>query len=311
MVVVCLVGLVSIWVLPRSVWAVILPSALLAEPGPAVIQPSQAVAAVPTSTLRAVAQTLAMTPSQPVFISPLATLTSIEPPPAADPSSTPTGAPALTQEPVATQSPAESPPQMALSAVAETPVPTAALTATPTEISPEGALPEATETPVPTATPTETPTEMPVVAVTPTQAPPTATPIPTATLISTMTWTPVPTQIAPPTENPVPTAALQTMFVCGYERCRDQAEYGQLIFESEIEVWASSDPNDDQILYTLSHHDEVRVVNQVRVWDGPGGLWFELEEGGWMSDFWLTEERCTPENLQEYSFVDCLLGVYE
>jgi hypothetical protein len=100
------------------------------------------------------------------------------------------------------------------------------------------------------------------------------------------------------------------MFVCGYERCRDVDEYGELVFEDEIEVWASSDPNDDRILYTVSHHDEVRVVRQQRVWEGPGGLWLELEGGGWMSDFWLTEERCDPDNLESYSFADCLLGEY-
>ena len=100
------------------------------------------------------------------------------------------------------------------------------------------------------------------------------------------------------------------MFVCGYELCRDQAEYGELIFETEIEVWASSDPNDDQILYTVSHHDEVRVISQVRLWEGPGGLWYGLEGGGWMSDFYLTREHCTPDNLEFYSFADCVLGEY-
>jgi len=120
-----------------------------------------------------------------------------------------------------------------------------------------------------------------------------------------------PTLVVPPTETPAPGTAPQRMFVCGYERCRDQAEYGQLIFEAEIEVWGSSDPNDDQILYTVSHNDEVWVVNQQRIWDGPGGLWFELQGGGWMSDFWLTSERCTPDNLALYSFADCLLGEYE
>jgi len=103
---------------------------------------------------------------------------------------------------------------------------------------------------------------------------------------------------------------MQTMYVCGYERCRDAEEYGELIFETGIEVWASSDPNDDRILYTVSHGQEVRVVRQERVWEGPGGLWLELESGGWMSDFWLTAERCTPANLASYSFTDCLLGEY-
>jgi hypothetical protein len=101
------------------------------------------------------------------------------------------------------------------------------------------------------------------------------------------------------------------MYVCGYERCRDADEYGALIFETGIEVWASSDPDDDRVLYTVSHLDEVRTVSQVRIWEGPGGLWFALEGGGWVSEFYLTEERCTPDNLELFSFADCMLGEYE
>jgi hypothetical protein len=46
------------------------------------------------------------------------------------------------------------------------------------------------------------------------------------------------------------------------------------------------------------------------VWEGPGGLWFALDRGGWMSDFWLTAERCTQDHLESYSFSGCLLGEY-
>ena len=102
----------------------------------------------------------------------------------------------------------------------------------------------------------------------------------------------------------------RTLYICGFERCQNSREYGQLIFETSIDVWASTDPTDDRLLYTVSHHDEVQVVAEQRLWEGPGGLWFELGSGGWVSDFWITEERCTPDNLEQYSFTDCTLGVY-
>jgi hypothetical protein len=100
------------------------------------------------------------------------------------------------------------------------------------------------------------------------------------------------------------------MYVCGYELCRDSSEYGELIFESDIEVWESTDLDDDLVHHLVAHHDEVWVVVEQRLWDGPGGLWYGLDGGGWISDFWLTEERCVPENLEDYSFADCMLGEY-
>jgi hypothetical protein len=180
-------------------------------------------------------------------------------------------------------------------------------------------MPTASATPTEAATPTETPaaTWTPTLAET---AAPTETPAPTETATPTVTPTPTetPTPTVTPTETlaPEPNATMtpespsQTMYVCGLERCRDEAEYGELIFESDIEVWASSDPDDARILYTVSHHDELRIVGQQRIWEGPGGLWFELEGGGWISEFWLTEEPCLPENLAAFSFTDCMLGVY-
>jgi hypothetical protein len=132
----------------------------------------------------------------------------------------------------------------------------------------------------------------------------------------TPTWTPDPTATLPPTETPTeeptPTveAPARALYVCGYELCRDSSEYGELIFENDIEVWEALDPDDDRIHHLVAHHDEVWVVSEERLWDGPGGLWFALQGGGWISDFWLTGQRCTPENLEEYSFADCMLGEY-
>jgi hypothetical protein len=169
-----------------------------------------------------------------------------------------------------------------------TPTETSASVAGPTETL--AAIDSPTEPQTPMTGPTETPTAVVALIETPAEAP-AATESPSPALAAS---------------GPAP----QTMYVCGYERCRDEDEYGTLIFETGIEVWASSDPNDDRILYTVSHDDEVRVVRQERVWEGPGGLWFALDRGGWMSDFWLTAERCTQDNLESYSFGGCLLGEY-
>jgi hypothetical protein len=59
-----------------------------------------------------------------------------------------------------------------------------------------------------------------------------------------------------------------------------------------------------------SHQERVVVVQQRRINEGPGGLWFELEDGGWTNDYWLTDQPCNEDNLEEYSFTDCLLGEY-
>jgi hypothetical protein len=121
---------------------------------------------------------------------------------------------------------------------------------------------------------------------------------------------PVASPTAVPTASQTPAVPGQTMYVCGYERCRDSDAYGELIFETGIEVWASSDPDDNRVLSAVSHDAEVWVVSAERIWEGPGGLWLELAGGGWMNDLWLTEERCTPDNLEQYSLTDCMLGEY-
>jgi hypothetical protein len=102
----------------------------------------------------------------------------------------------------------------------------------------------------------------------------------------------------------------QMMYVCGYERCWDSDFYSELIYETGIPVWAVPDPEDERVHHAVSHHDEAQIVDVVRLWEAPGGLWFRLEEGGWLSEFWLTEVRCVPDNLIEYRFMGCLTGEY-
>jgi hypothetical protein len=95
------------------------------------------------------------------------------------------------------------------------------------------------------------------------------------------------------------------MVVCGYDRCQDSSEYGQLSFESGISVWENPEPDRGDVHHELSHGDEVQVVAKKQVYDGPGGLWYELAGGGWINDMWLTEQQCTADNLPEFSFERC------
>lgn len=106
----------------------------------------------------------------------------------------------------------------------------------------------------------------------------------------------------------------RVMYFCGYDRCKDSTEYGKLLSEVldgfSINVWNNPDPDRGGIHHKAEHHDQVTVVEEKRVSEGPGGLWYRLEGGGWTNDLWLTEERCTEENLEQYSFTDCLEGEY-
>jgi len=103
----------------------------------------------------------------------------------------------------------------------------------------------------------------------------------------------------------------RVMYFCGYDTCKDSGEYGDMIFETGINVWSNPDPDRGGVHHQASHHDKVMVVEEKRVNEGPGGLWYRLADGGWTNDFWLTEEPCTSENLEQYSFADCAAGSYE
>lgn len=100
------------------------------------------------------------------------------------------------------------------------------------------------------------------------------------------------------------------MYVCGIDRCHDSGEYGQLIYRTNIPVWNHPDPDRGGLNRQASHQQKVTVLQELRVNEGPGGLWYELADGGWINDLWLTEEPCTQANLEQYSFHDCLMGLY-
>lgn len=100
------------------------------------------------------------------------------------------------------------------------------------------------------------------------------------------------------------------MYFCGYDRCRDSGSYGEMIYQTGINVWNNPDPDRGGVHHQADHHERVMVVEEKRVNEGPGGLWYRLEGGGWTNDLWLARGECTSENLEQYSFTDCLMGEY-
>jgi hypothetical protein len=108
--------------------------------------------------------------------------------------------------------------------------------------------------------------------------------------------------------SPTPLGEPRLMFFCGIDRCRNSGEYGELVSPTRINVWNSPEPDRGGVRYHAAHHERATVIRELRVQEGPGGLWFELEGGGWTNDLWLTPEPCTDDNLEEYSFGGCLEG---
>jgi hypothetical protein len=130
----------------------------------------------------------------------------------------------------------------------------------------------------------------------------TATPQQIAAATIILTATPMPTKTTMPSGT--------TMYFCGYDRCRDSGEYGQLIFNTGINVWNGPEPDRGGVHHQASHEEKAIVINEKRVDPGPGGLWYELSGGGWTNDLWLTDEICTATNLGDHSFTDCMMGEY-
>jgi hypothetical protein len=127
------------------------------------------------------------------------------------------------------------------------------------------------------------PSETPAESITPTE------PLPTA----------VPTKAAAAT--PMPETVT---YFCGIDRCKGSGEYGQMIFETGITIWENHDPDGGARLRYANHRDRAVIVNEVVLGDGVGEHWYELKDGGWTNGLWLTEEPCTPENLEKYT-EDC------
>jgi len=126
--------------------------------------------------------------------------------------------------------------------------------------------------------------------------------IPQGKTITTATATRARAMLTPvsPTATPLP-----IMYFCGYDLCRNSGLYGELDFSTGINVWSNPDPDRGGVHHRASHGDKVIIIEERRVHDASGGLWYRLQGGGWTNDLWLTDAICTPENLVQYTLDDC------
>ena len=126
--------------------------------------------------------------------------------------------------------------------------------------------------------------------------------IPQGKTITTATATRARAMLTPvsPTATPLP-----IMYFCGYDLCRNSGLYGELVFPTGINVWNNPDPDRGGVHHRASHGDKVIIIEERRVHDASGGLWYRLQGGGWTNDLWLTDAICTPENLVQYTLDDC------
>lgn len=105
---------------------------------------------------------------------------------------------------------------------------------------------------------------------------------------------------------PTPTIApIAAMYACGIDRCRNSGSYGQRVAESGINIWNHPDPDRQGIHHQIWHTKRVEIIGKTHINLDPGGTWYQLQEGGWISDLWLTETQCTRENLEQYTIPDC------
>jgi len=104
---------------------------------------------------------------------------------------------------------------------------------------------------------------------------------------------------------PAPTYTRRVMYFCGYDRCRNSGAYGEPIMMTGINVWNGPDPNRGGVHHQAKHGDQAVVIGEQRVGAHAGQLWYKLEGGGWANDLWLTDEVCSPDNLEKHSLDDC------
>ena len=89
----------------------------------------------------------------------------------------------------------------------------------------------------------------------------------------------------------------RTMYVCTLDRCKNSGTYGQNV-AAAANVWSGYGEGTarGQVLRKIPGGTAVKIKRSVQASSGAGGLWYELEDGGWMSDLWLTPQQCTPRN---------------
>lgn len=95
---------------------------------------------------------------------------------------------------------------------------------------------------------------------------------------------------------------ITSMYVCGYSRCTNSGDYGELVFTEGINVWNNHDPDRGGVHHQVKHGDRVGVESSTVI---DSRRWYKLIDGGWINDLWLTDKQCTPDNLDQLSMDDC------
>ena len=128
------------------------------------------------------------------------------------------------------------------------------------------------------------------------------------------------------TDLPLQQIEPQVLYFCNYDRCRDSDNYGHKIPEpSPLGIWkippqvytemseSERSKYDLPLLIRTPHNGEsVTVVGVWIQWDeyGPFGSWYQLDDGNWTRVWQLTEEICSPDNIDGYSYTNCAENKY-
>jgi len=109
-------------------------------------------------------------------------------------------------------------------------------------------------------------------------------------------------KIATPKKSPNDATPTKVMYVCGYDLCKSSGGYGEIALTEGINVWNHPDPNRGGVHHQVKAGDRVVIIDVTHV---DGRTWYELEDGGWLSDLWLTKQKCTPDNIGDFTLNDC------
>lgn len=110
-------------------------------------------------------------------------------------------------------------------------------------------------------------------------------------------------------ESSSPQIEKQTLYTNTIDRCKDSGEYGKQVVDS-VRVWERPGEDRGRVLRTVNSSVKVVVLESKRLGTGPGSLWYRLEGGGWVNDYWVASEPVTMANLDTFAFKDCWGGVY-
>ena len=89
------------------------------------------------------------------------------------------------------------------------------------------------------------------------------------------------------------------MYVCTLPRCKYAWNYGQETIVDVAVVWQGYGANAMPAIGRLKAGTRVQTkLSRYVTEDGRQVKWYQLVDGGWMSEAWLTKEPCSLNNLQ-------------